>query len=34
MSRAASLRERWRAKAEEIGLDREAIERTFEPRPG
>lgn len=25
-----SLRERWRAKAEEIGLDREAIRRTFD----
>jgi conjugative relaxase-like TrwC/TraI family protein len=26
-----SLRERWRAKAEEIGLDRETIRRTFDP---
>ena len=27
------LRQRWRARADEIGLDREAIERTFEPEP-
>lgn len=28
---AESLRERWRARAEEIGLDRETIRRTFDP---
>ena len=31
MSAVVNLRERWQSRAQEIGLDRETIERTFDP---